>query len=71
MLFPGGGDPQPTLEPLYELVTDVLGRESATISGIVGAPQLHSRSPSPEDRYCKIFSMEILCCISILYSLQI
>ncbi|XP_050710335.1 uncharacterized protein LOC126995092 [Eriocheir sinensis] len=37
----GGGSPHPPIDPLEELVADILGKENVTITGIAGAPSLH------------------------------
>lgn len=66
MLFPGGGSPKAHLQPLDELVADILGPRNVTISGISAAPNLHKRpAPAAEEkssnRYCKIIQFEFSC----------
>ncbi|KAK3882775.1 hypothetical protein Pcinc_012854 [Petrolisthes cinctipes] len=41
----GGGPPHPPLDPLDELVADILGKDNVSIKGIVEAPGLHTNRP--------------------------
>lgn len=53
--FPGGGPPHPPLDPLDDLVADILGKNNISIKGIEGGPNLHRNPPAEESnnsRYC-------------------
>lgn len=55
--FPGGGPPHPPLDPLDDLVADILGKNNVSIKGIEGGPDLHWTPPAEESgnsRYCTL-----------------
>ena len=49
--LPGGGPPAPKLDPLDELVADILGMENFTIDGMAGAQDIVLDILNDGDRY--------------------